>query len=151
MWITRRRAAELLECSTNTVDRLITIGDLQTRPAAPSRGGSLDQDQVVALAARRYEEREAITRNRVLREQRRVVPPDNDHEWLTASQAARVVRVTPMAIYKRVQRGTIPYTDHGGRHWFRHDHMKLLANSRSGPPLPVSVAELAARGLAARS
>ena len=114
MWITRRRAAALLECSTNTVDRLIEIGDLQPRKGAPPRAGSLDQAEVLALAAGRYAEREAATRKRRERERSRPVPPDSEHEWLTASQAARVIGMSPMGVYKRVQRGTIPFTDHRG-------------------------------------
>jgi hypothetical protein len=31
-WITRLRAAEILGVSTNTVDRLVTIGELTPRP-----------------------------------------------------------------------------------------------------------------------
>ena len=99
MWITRRRAAELLECSTNTVDRLIASGDLHPRVGASRRAGSLDQDSVLDLAARRYAAREAATRERQRREQRRPCQPDDEHEWVTASVAARIIGVTPMAIY----------------------------------------------------
>jgi len=103
----------------------------------------------VALAARRYAEREAATKARQERERRKPVPPDADHDWLTASQAARVLGMTPMGVYKRVQRGTIPNTDHRGQHWFRRDHMELMGNARSRPPTPDPVSELAARRLAA--
>jgi hypothetical protein len=129
VWITRRRAAELLECSTNTVDRLIEIGDLHPRKGAPPREGSLDQDEVVALAVRRYAERESATRARQERERRKPLPPDEEHQWLTASQAARVVGMSVMGVYKRVQRGTIPHTDHRGRHWFRRDLMETMGNA----------------------
>ena len=84
------------------------------------------------LAARRYAEREATTRARQAREQRKPLPPDGDHEWLTASQAARVLGMSPMGVYKRVHRGAIPYTDHRGRYWFRRDHMELMRNARAG-------------------
>jgi hypothetical protein len=108
MWITRRRAAELLECGTTTVDRLIETGQLHPRTGAPPRTGSLNQDEVLALAAQRQQDRDDADRARRARERRLPAPPDTDHEWLTASQAARVAQMSPMGIYKRVSRGTIP-------------------------------------------
>jgi predicted site-specific integrase-resolvase len=134
VWITRRRAAEILGCSTNTVDRLIEHGALTPRTDVPRLDGSLDQEEVASLAARRYEEREAVTRARQERERRKSAPPDDEHQWLTASQASRVLGMSPMGVYKRVHRGTIPYTDHRGRHWFRQDHMELMRNARAGTP-----------------
>jgi hypothetical protein len=134
VWITRRRAAEIIGCSTNTVDRFIHVGELHPCAATQPRAGSLDQDEVAALAARRAIKREAATRTRQERDRRKPKPPDGEHQWLTPSQAARVVGMSTMGVYKRVQRGTIPYTDHRGRHWLRADHMELLANARLSPP-----------------
>lgn len=148
MWITRRRASRLLACSSTTVDRLIEIGDLQPRKGAPPRAGSLDQDEVLALATRRYAEREAATKARQDRERRKPAPPDDEYDWLSASQAA-VSSACRRWVYKRVSRGTIPYTDHRGRHWFRRDHMEVMGNARTRPPHPEPVTKLAARRLAA--
>ena len=58
-------------------------------------------------------------------------PPDNEHQWLTASPAGRVIGMSPMGVYKRVQRGIIPYADHRGRHWFRRDLMEIVVGTLS--------------------
>jgi hypothetical protein len=134
VWITHSRAAEILECGTTTVQRLIAAGDLHPRKVR-GRSASLDQDEVVALAESRAERRvrdEADARRRQReRELGRFPPPDDQHDWLTASQAARVVGFSAMAVYKRVSRQAIPFTEHRGRYWFRRDHMELLSNAVS--------------------
>jgi len=79
----RLRRAPVPTCSTHT-----TSPDVFGKSTACC---SLDQDEVLALGARRYAERELATRARQEREQQKPAPPDDEHEWLTASQAARVV------------------------------------------------------------
>lgn len=148
MWITRGRAAEILGCSISTVDRLITIGELHPRQAA-DRYPSLDDGEVAQVAAARALAREHLTCRRIEREKAKPLPPDDGYLWLTASQAGRVLGITQRAIYKRIQRGTIPYTEHRGRYWFRRDLVELVRNARNEPPVLTPISELAERRLAA--
>jgi hypothetical protein len=63
---------------------------------------------VAELATRRYADREATTRARQAREQRKPLPPEGDHEWLTASQAARVLGMSPMGSTSACTEGPSP-------------------------------------------
>ena len=132
-WITRRRAAEILGVSTNTVDRLITVGELTPRPDLTWRGGkaSLDPAQVQLVAERRITQQVEAELRRRDRDDRRMTPPDGEHEWLSASQAARVIGISEMGLRKRVARGAAPVTRHRGRQWFRRDQMEILGNARA--------------------
>ena len=129
--ITRARAAQIIGVSTNTIDRLIEQGHLVPR-TEPPRGGkpSLDPNDVRAVAEQRAVENAYAERRRQKREGRRITPPDGELEWLTASQAARVLGVTEQAVFKRTRNGTIPYVAHSGRRWYRADQVELAARAR---------------------
>ena len=101
------------------------------------RQGSLEEAETLALAARRYAEREAATRARRTRNSGGSCPqtPITNGSW--PQKRARIIGISPMGVYKRVQREAIPFTDHRGRHWFRRDHMERLALARRGAPDPL--------------
>jgi predicted DNA-binding transcriptional regulator AlpA len=129
--ITRARAAQILGVSTKTVDRLIEQGHLVPR-AEPPRGGkpSLDPADVRVVAERRAAEQVEAEQLRRERQARRVMPPDDDHEWLTASQVARRLAITDQAVFKRTRNDTLPFSVSSGRRWYRADHVEVVARSR---------------------
>lgn len=137
MWISRLKAAALLECSPTTVGRLITIGELHRRPG---RWPSLDRDEVEALAKRRLEEwlarDQALTEREALR--RRAGRPDDVHEWLTVTQAAVQLGLSSDMVYKLARQERLPFTDSFGRRWFRADLVDLVARAREARKHPVS-------------
>lgn len=123
-WVTYAQAAEILGCHISNVPKLVSKGQLTSRGR---RGASFDRDRVEQLALARASTRRPRKLDRAPRPDRR---PDPDHEWLTASEAARRLGVTRPAVSKRVRRGRIPAVEHNGRLWIRADHLELVERAR---------------------
>jgi excisionase family DNA binding protein len=56
--------------------------------------------------------------------------PDTAHEWLTPSQVANLLGVTPPAVMKRIHRGRLPATKNNGRYYVRADLLELIERAR---------------------
>lgn len=126
-WVTQREAAELLGVHVSAVPKMVRRGDLSPRDGKPS----LSRDQVLELAAAR-----AVASAE--REKRRTTPPqpptgprppDEEHEWLLPPAAAAVLGCSLVAVRARAIRGRVPSTLHGGRRWFRLDHLELMVRA----------------------
>ena len=132
MWITQPEAAEILAVHPQTVAKMVARGDLNSRGQSGVRG-SLDRDEVLALAVarreaakRRQREREAATNRRPAST---VQPPDAEHVWLRTREAAAFMGVSQPAISQRARKGRLPFVEHGGRRWFRRDHLELVKHA----------------------
>jgi excisionase family DNA binding protein len=132
-WITQREAGEILGVHKSRVAKLVAKGALQSRGG---RQASLDCAQVVALAEWRAG---APQRAQEAREQRAAArkaaqrwgkPPDDEHEWLGTSDVAQLLGVSRVAVNQRINRGRLPFTEHGGRRWIRRDLLELVERAR---------------------
>lgn len=130
MWITRAEAAQILGCHVSTVDKYSAAGLLSRRGARRSLP-SLQLTEVKALANRliiEAEARAAVARRR--QAHRRPGPPDDQHEWLTTTQAAAVLGISRARVGQKATNGTLPFTPVKGRRWFRRDHLELVRQAR---------------------
>ena len=124
--VTYAQAATILGCHVSNVPKLIRRGLLTS---TGQRGGSLNRDQVEALAQARAKESAALTR-RPRGYQRVDHRPDQDHEWLTPRQVAELVGVTPTAVRQRIHRERLPAVENGGRYWVRRDLLEQVEAAR---------------------
>lgn len=122
--MTQREAAELLGVHASLVAKMVRRGDLIPRRRRPS----LPRAAVLELAAARAER--AAERARVREAPAGPRPPDEDHVWLPVPAAAAVLGCSVVAIGARARRGRVPSTLHGGRRWFRLDHLELLLRAQ---------------------
>lgn len=130
VWITRDDAARILECHVSTVDKYSARG-LLTRRGARRSLPSLDLAEVEAFADRRRLElaaREEATRRRDAR--RLPGPPDDRHDWLNTTQAARILAISRARVGQKASNGTLPFSEVNGRRWFRRDHLELVRGAR---------------------
>ena len=81
------------------VYRMVSRGDLDPRP----RHGRRNSGRLEAARPRM------------------ACPPDTEHEWLTAREAAALFGVSQVAINKRCRRDRLPCVEHGGRRWLLRD------------------------------
>lgn len=128
-WVSWVRAAELLGRHESTIRLYVAQGRLSSRPRQGARP-SVHLPSVHALAAQLRSERRARA-VRAARRAKRRHPPDSEHVWLTASTAALVLGVTRNRVDQRAVAGTLPFTAHNGRRWFRRDLIEQAAAARS--------------------
>lgn len=126
--LTYAEAAEILGCHVSNVPKLIRKGDLTSNGAHGPGARSLSRPEVERLAERRRQPR-------LVTKPRRVPPrvdnrPDAAHEWLTASQVARLLGLTRPAVAKRIQRERLPAVHTGGRWWVRRDLLEQVEAAR---------------------
>jgi len=126
-WITYREAAAILGCHVSNVAKLIDKGELTSRG---KRGGSLDRDQVQALARHRAHLRETRAKRPPHRYQRVDHRPDHEHEWLSPTQVAVLLGVTKPAVIGRITRERLPAVRNGGRLWVRRDLLEQVEDAR---------------------
>jgi hypothetical protein len=125
--ISYEQAAAILGCHVRSVAKLVAKGELTS---SGKRGGSLDRENVEALAVRRAEERAARSA-RPPREYERVDHrPDQDHDWLTRCKVAKLLSVTIQGVRHRIHRGKLPAVENGGRLWVRRDLLEQVEAAR---------------------
>lgn len=133
-WISWVEATQILDCSESTVGNYVSAGRLRPRPRHGPRP-SLRTSDVKALAAdlrRERSKRAARAARRAARRARKTPhPPDDDHEWLTASAASRILGVSTGRVNQRALAGTLPYTVQDGRRWYRRDLIEMVASARA--------------------
>jgi len=117
----------------SNVPKLIRKGHLTSRGVHERTLPSLDRAEVQQLAAERVLAAEVRTgsaqsRTRARRVTRR--PPDNEHEWLRVTEAARLLGVTPTAVHQRARRDRLPTTMRDGLRWVRRGHLKQTEAAR---------------------
>lgn len=115
-WITAREAAEILGVHISAVPKMIRRGDLTPRERRPK----LRRTDVVALA-------EVRSRPPDPKPQKPApCPPDDEHDWLDAHEAAAFMGVGREAVRVRARRGKLPSEVHDGRVWFRRDQLEVV-------------------------
>lgn len=124
------RAGALLDCHVGNVPKLIGRGLLTSHGGRGTKGGSLDRVEVEALAERRRAEAEARARRVTPVTPRRPLPPDTEHDWITAPAAAEILGVTPRAVTARLRRDRLPGVRHGGQWWMQRQHVLLEAKRK---------------------
>ena len=125
--VTYEQAGAILGCHVSNVAKLVTKGQLTS---TGQRGGSLDQDQVEALAARRTAETTSRAQRPPRRYQRIDHRPDHDHDWLSPREVAELLGVTSPAVMSRIHRERLPAVENGGRYWVRRDHLEQVEAAR---------------------
>jgi hypothetical protein len=116
-WITVREAAGILGVHMSAVPKMIRRGDLARRERRPI----LNRADVIALRDARRTGAEMRAKPRA-----GAMPPDDEHEWLSARQAGSLMGVGAAAVSIRARRGRLPSVKHDGRRWFRRDHLELV-------------------------
>ena len=108
--LTAAEAAEIIGVTPQSVARLVHQGRLP-KPVKHARA-DLDRDAVEAAALAR-------------------VPRHGGHPYfLTASEAAGVLGVTPKRVHQLVAKGFLPAVEHDGRRLFRRPQLEVVANAR---------------------
>ena len=124
--------AGILGVHPQTVAKMVARGELTSRGPSGLMG-SLDRDEVLAVSVARRGAAERKRRERETRAGRQRIsteqPPDDEHAWLRTLEAAEFMGVSTPAISKRARRGRLPYVEHGGRRWFRRDHLELVKHA----------------------
>ena len=132
MWITQPEAAEILGVHPQTVANMVARGDLTSRGQSGVRG-SLDRDEVLALAAALAERLQSAANASGTPHEPSAVrtehPPDAEHVWLRTLEADEFMGVSQPAISQRARRGRLPFVEHEGRRWFRRGHLELVRHA----------------------
>lgn len=126
--ITFAQAADLLGCHVSNIPKLIERGKLTRHLAFGRKRGYLSRTDVEDLAEAR---RASALKPRVyVRPGKIDRRPDTKHEWLTPSQAGRLVGITAQGIHKRIHRQRLPAVIHHDRWWIRRDHLEQIEAAR---------------------
>ncbi len=105
--LTAREAAEILGVAPATVNVMVSRGVIP-KQVKHARAG-LDRDVIERLALDR---------------------PRRSAYWLTATEAAQILQVTPNRVHQLVQQGFLPVVVHNGRSWFRRPQLTVVAHAR---------------------
>lgn len=126
-WITAREAAQVLGVHLSAIPKMIRRGDLCRRDRRPI----LRRADVEAYRDARLAAHQALTETRDLppRNPTSPKPPDGEHDWLLADEAADVMGISPVAINARARRGRLPSVVTSGRRWYRRDHLELVRHA----------------------
>lgn len=127
-WIRAKDAAGILGVHMSAIPKMIRRGDLTKRQRRPI----LNRDEVVAYRDARDTARSAPAKPRPAA--RPPSPPDSEHEWLSADQAAHLLGISRVAVNARARRERLPSAVANGRRWYRMDHLRLylIAQSAEG-------------------
>lgn len=108
--LTAAEAAEIIGVTRQTVYKLVHSGALPK--ARKHQRSGLDREAV---------EQAGLAR----------VPARGGHPYfLTASEAAEVLGVTPKRVHQLAERGRLPVVEHDGRRLFRRPQLEVVANAR---------------------
>ena len=108
--ITANEAAEIIGIRPQSVHRLVHQGRLP-KPVKGEHAG-LHRDSV---------EKAGLAR----------VPARGGHPYfLTASEAAEILDVSPKRVHQLVAKGFLPVVEHDGRRLFRRPQLEVVANAR---------------------
>jgi len=132
-WVSHEVAALIIRCSPSTVRTLARSGRVVRRQVA-RRLPSLDAESVRAVAGEWRAQQQAKRDKTVARaqaERLRGSPPDSEHVWLRAGEAAALLGVTPTRVHQRARRGRIPCVEHAGRRWFRRLDIEVIAAAKT--------------------
>ncbi|WP_139982980.1 type IV toxin-antitoxin system AbiEi family antitoxin domain-containing protein [Nocardioides litoris] len=130
-WVSWADAAKVAGCSVETIHRAVQAGRIERRDQPGTALPSLRRDSVEAFTRQREAEAEAAARARQeAARSRGGAPPDLDHVWLPTAVVAIMLRLSPSGVRQRAARGYLPCERHGGRLWFRRDHIELVAAAR---------------------
>lgn len=131
-WASREEIAKLAGCSHPTVDRAITSGAIELRPAPRTTATrSLERVSAERWAAEWRRKRRALERN-ARRRRSRVPsdPPDDGHVWLDTATAALVAGVSENWLRTLAASSKAPATRCGRKLWWRRDLIESFAAAR---------------------
>jgi len=111
--ISGKEAAKILGITELSVRRLVQQGVLH-KPAKYQRF-ALDLAEVEQVALQRYR-------------------PGHPY-WLTTTEAAKLLEVTPTRVRQLVARGFVPAVVHQDRSYFRRPQLEVIANARESRKL----------------
>lgn len=120
-WITAREAAEILGVHKSNIPKMARRGELTRRAERPV----ILRADVEALRQRRSQPK-PLKPPREPKPARVPQPPDRDHDWLNSDEAAVLLGQGRSGVNYRVHAGKLPNELHGGRRWFRRDHLELV-------------------------
>lgn len=125
-WITNREAAAILGVHMSAVPKMIRRGDLTPRERRPQ----LARNEVEELRDRRAQPKPPKpTPDPKPRHVPK--PPDQEHDWLNADEAAELLGLGRSGVIYRAQLDKLPNEKHDGRRWFRRDHLELVKRAAS--------------------
>jgi excisionase family DNA binding protein len=130
-------AARIAGCSDRTIARAVAAGHIKRRETTSRAVPSLDRVTVEAYATQRRAEQAARARDKAVGEQDRdrrrstLRPPDDGNVWLTPTEAALVLGLSPSRVKQMTRQDRLPHhTTPAGRHFFRRDHIEQVAAAR---------------------
>lgn len=128
LWISYAAAAEIVGVSLTTIGTLVTKGTFVRRPT-PTRRASLERVSVEKYAEERRAARAEVARRRTAAQP--TGPPRDGQVWLDAKTTSLVLGIGVVRVGQLAQADRLPFTEHGGRRWFRRDHVEQVAAARA--------------------
>jgi excisionase family DNA binding protein len=129
-WVSYIRAAQIVGCSETAILHAVQRGDIKRRKVESNAQPALSRSSVDRFAgewAVRQAEREC---RRTQREAKKSGPPEDGQVWLTSATAALVLGITTSRLRQLAQKERVPFTQTGGRRWYRRDHLEQLSGAR---------------------
>lgn len=135
-YVTYNQAAEMLDISRTTVERLIRDGALRTRKmprSFPSVSAASVREVAEMLRAQNAEtssQRETARRARAEAAERRGPPPGDD-VWLDSLTVAAILGVSRARVSELGRKGRLPRTVRADRVWFRRTDVEVFVAARA--------------------
>ena len=129
-WVSRAQVAALAGCDLKTVHRAVTLGQIDVRPGARTRGmPSLERESAQRWATTWAADKRARAERRAHRPP--TGPPNDEHVWLDTATAAVVVGFTVPWMRRLAEMERAPATKVGQRWWWRRDLIETYGAARA--------------------
>ena len=129
-WVSAQEAADLTGLNIDTIKRAARRGDIERRLHNHARP-SINRASALAYAKRRRRRRQALARQAAARAERKLSrdqPPQDGDVWLSVTEAALVLGMTPSSVRKRLTAERLPGVQSpAGRWWLRRSHVEIAA------------------------
>lgn len=129
-WVSYIRATEIVGCSETAILHAVQRGDIERREVQSNAQPALSRVSVEEFAGEWAIRRAEKDRRVAQREARRSGPPDDEHVWLNPTTAALVLGISVSRLRQLAVDERVPFTQHGGRRWYRRDHAEQLSAAR---------------------
>lgn len=133
-WVSAQEASDLTGLHIDTIKRAARRGDIERRQHNHARP-SISRASALGYAKRRRRRRQTLARRAAARVERKIAreqPPQDGDVWLSVTEAALVLGMTPSNVRKRLMAERLPGVQSPtGRWWLRRGHAEQAAAART--------------------